>query len=113
MFGPNPFGETDTWRYKIVTSRFDVGFQEFVEAVDAHVTPCDEENVVVQIVKDFGMLVGNVAPHHHAFAVGAQYPIDAVNVLVINLFRSNGVHVCFGVALPKALRFVAVDVEIR
>ena len=59
------------------------------------------------------MLVGNVAPHHYTLAVRAQHTIDAVNMLVINFFRSNGIDVCFGIALTKALRFVAVDVEIR
>ena len=112
MFGPNPFGETDTWRDKEIPSRFDIGSQELVEAVDAHIAPCDEENVVVQIVKDFGMLVGDVTPHHHALAVRTKHSVDAVNMLVINLFHSNGIDVCLGIALPEVLGFIAVDVEI-
>ena len=113
MLGPNPFGKAHAWGNKVITTRFDVGLQEVVKVVYAHITPRDEEDVFVQIVKDFRVLVGNVAPHHYTLAIRAKHPIDAVNVLVINLFRSNGIHIRFGIALAKALSFVAVDVEIR
>jgi hypothetical protein len=71
MFGPYSFREADTWCYKVVASRFDIGLQEVVEAVDTYITPGYEEDVFVQIVQDLGMLVSNVAPHHHALAIGA------------------------------------------
>ena len=58
------------------------------------------------------MLVGNVTPHHHALAVGAKHTVDAIDVLVIGGFCANGINVCLGIALPEALSFVAVDVEI-
>ena len=58
------------------------------------------------------MLVGDVAPHHHALTIRSQHTIDAIDMLVINLFCSNGIDVCLGVALSKALGFVAVDVEV-
>ena len=59
------------------------------------------------------MLVGDVAPHHHALTIRSQHTIDAIDMLVINLFCSNGIDVCLGIALAEAFGFVAVDVEIR
>lgn len=59
------------------------------------------------------MLVGDVAPHHHAFAVGAEHSVDAVDVLVINGFGANRIHISLGKALAKCLGLVTVDVEIR
>ena len=112
MFRPHSFGEAHAWGNKEFASRVDVGLQKVVEIVSPHITPRDEVEVFVQMLKDFWMLVGNVAPHHHALAVGAQHPVDAVDVLVIDRLLPKGIDVCFGLSLTEAFRFVTVDVEI-
>ena len=58
------------------------------------------------------MLVGDVAPHHHALAIGTQHPVDAIDVLVVGRRLSDRINVCLGMALSEALGLVAVDVEI-
>ena len=58
------------------------------------------------------MLVGDVAPHHHAFAVGTQHPVDTVHMLVVNRLSAKRIDVGLGIALAEALGLVAVDVEI-
>ena len=112
MLRPNPFGEAYARGNKVIASRFDIGLQEVIEAVDTHIAPSDEEDVFVQIVKDFWVLVSNVAPHHHALAVRAQHSVDAVHMLIVDRLRSKRVDICFGMALAEAFGLVAVDVEI-
>ena len=113
MFGPHPFRKTHAWCNEELASRVDIGLQEVVEVVSAVIAPRNKEDVFVQIVKDFGMFIGDVAPHHHALAVRTQHAIDAVDVLVIGCCLAYRIHVCFGITMAEALGLIAVDVEIR
>ena len=63
MLWPNPFGETHTRGNEKLVTRFHVGSQEVVEIVLVHITPGDEEKVVVKMLKNFGMVGSNVAPY--------------------------------------------------